>query len=133
MSGATRVLVVDDEKRFADNMAKLLEVNGLVAEKVYSGEEALEELGKNAYDVVLLDMRLPGFTGKGTLERLRGAGVKAKVIVVTGHASADDAAELIQLGAFDYTLKPCKTERILELIDRARRKKQEEEGVGPRS
>lgn len=133
MSRATRVLVVDDEKRFADNMAKLLEVNGLVAEKVYSGEEALEELRKNAYDVVLLDMRLPGFTGKGTLERLREAGVKAKVIVVTGHASADDAAELIHLGAFDYTLKPCKMEKILELIDRARRKKQEEEGVGPRS
>ncbi len=130
MSEPTKVLVVDDEKRFADNMARLLEVNGLQAGKVYSGEEALAELGRSAYDVVLLDMRLPGLTGKGTLERLRQAGVSAKVIVVTGHASADDAAELIRLGAFDYILKPCKTEKILDLIDRARRKKQEEERAG---
>jgi DNA-binding NtrC family response regulator len=130
MDAPTRVLVVDDEKRFADNMAKLLEVHGVAAEKVYSGEAALEELGKNAYDVVLLDMRLPGFTGKATLERLKASGVKAKIIVVTGHASADDAAELIGLGAFDYMLKPCRTEKILDLIDRASRKKQAEDLAG---
>jgi len=130
MSEQTKVLVVDDEKRFADNMAKLLEVNGLFAGKVYSGEEALEELRRCDYDVVLLDMRLPGLTGKGTLERLRKAKVAAKVIVVTGHASTDDSVELISLGAFDYILKPCKTEKILELIDRAHRKKLEEERAG---
>lgn len=127
MSVLTKVLVVDDDKRYADNMARLLEVNGLFAAQVYSGEEALEELGRNEYDVVLLDMRLPGYTGRGTLERLRKAGVRAKVIVVTGHASADDAAEFIRLGAFDYLLKPCKTEKILDLIDRAYQKKKAEE------
>jgi DNA-binding NtrC family response regulator len=130
MTGPTRVLVVDDEKRFADNMARLLEVHGLAAAKVYSGEAALEELAQNAYDVVLLDMRLPGFTGKATLERLKEAGVRAKVIVVTGHASASDAAELIDLGAFDYVLKPCKTEKLLDLIARASRRKQEEDRAG---
>jgi DNA-binding NtrC family response regulator len=130
MSELTRVLVVDDEKRYADNLAKLLELNGLFAHTVYSGEEALDELQRMAYDVVLLDMRMPGFTGTATLERLRAAGVKAKVIVVTGHASADDAAELIRLGAFDYILKPCKTEKMLELIDRAHKKKLEEERGG---
>jgi DNA-binding NtrC family response regulator len=130
MSEMTRVLVVDDEKRFADNMAKLLEVKGLRAERVYSGEEALDELRRRDYDVVLLDMRLPGLTGMGTLERLREANVSAKVIVVTGHASTDDAVELIRLGAFDYIRKPCKTEKILDLIDRAHRKKLEEERAG---
>ncbi|MBU1230620.1 MAG: response regulator [Proteobacteria bacterium] len=130
MPELTKVLVVDDEKRFADNMAKLLEVNGLLAEKVYSGEEALKELHRHDYDVVLLDMRLPGLTGKGTLERLREAEVAAKVIVLTGHASTDDAVELLRLGAFDYILKPCKTEKILELIDRAHRKKLEDERAG---
>lgn len=130
MSELTKVLVVDDEKRYADNLAKLLELNGLFAHTVYNGEEALEELQKMAYDVVLLDMRMPGLTGTATLERLRAAGVTAKVIVVTGHASIDDAAELIRLGAFDYILKPCKTEKMLDLIDRAHRKKLEEERVG---
>lgn len=130
MSVLTKVLVVDDDKRFADNMARLLEVHGLFAAKVYSGEEALEELRRSDYDVVLLDMRLPGYTGRGTLERLRDAGAKVKVIVVTGHASADDAAEFIRLGAFDYLLKPCKTEKILDLIDKAYQKKLEEERAG---
>ncbi len=130
MRALSRVLVVDDERRFANNMARLLGVNGLFADTVYSGEAAVEELQKTAYDVVLLDMRMPGITGTATLKRLRDAGVKAKVIVVTGHASVEDAAELIRLGAFDYILKPCKTETILELIDKAHRKKLEEERAG---
>lgn len=127
MPDPTKVLVVDDDQRFAGNMAKLLEANGLAAGMVFSGEAALEELGREPYDVVLLDMRLPGFTGRTTLERLRQAGVSAKVIVVTGHASVDDAAEFIRLGAFDYILKPCKTDKLLDLIGRASRKKREEE------
>jgi len=119
MNGQTRVLVVDDEQRFAFNMVKLLSLNNIAAEAAYSGEEALERLKEKTFDVVLLDVRLPGLTGQATLERLRVAGIAAKVIAVTGHASAEDALELIRLGAFDYVLKPCKTEKILELIDKA--------------
>ena len=127
MSVPTKVLVVDDEQRFAFNMVKLLNLNGLLAEAAYSGEEALGRLKEDAFDVVLLDVRLPGLTGQATLERLRAAGITAKVIAVTGHASAEDAAELIRLGAFDYILKPCKTEKIVELVQRAHKKKLEEE------
>ena len=119
MSMRTRVLVVDDEQRFAFNMVKLLSLSDIAAEAAYSGEEALERLKEDAFDVVLLDVRLPGLTGQATLERLHAAGIEAKVIAVTGHASADDALELLRLGAFDYILKPCKTEKILELIDKA--------------
>ncbi|MCM0755085.1 response regulator [Desulfovibrio aminophilus] len=116
MSGLIRVLVVDDDARFASNMVKLLEAYGLLADTVNSGEEALKSLGRDAYDVVLLDVRLPGLTGTATLEHLAQAGVEARIIVVTGHASADDAAEFLRLGAFDYLLKPCKTEKLLEVI-----------------
>jgi len=126
MAGQTRVLVVDDEQRFAINMVKLLSLNDIDAEAAYTGEEALERLQGNGFDVVLLDVRLPGITGNATLERMRKAGVTAKVIAVTGHASADDALELIRLGAFDYILKPCKTEKILELINKAHKKLMEE-------
>lgn len=119
MSLPTKVLVVDDEQRFAFNMVKLLNLNGLLAEAAYSGEEALERLKENTFDVVLLDVRLPGLTGQATLERLRAAGISAKVIAITGHASTEDAEELIRLGAFDYVLKPCRTEKILELIHKA--------------
>ncbi|MES9995330.1 response regulator [Desulfovibrio aminophilus] len=119
MSGLIRVLVVDDDARFASNMVKLLEAYGLLADTVNSGEEAVKRLGRDAYDVVLLDMRLPGLTGTATLERLTQAGVEARIIVVTGHASPDDAAEFLRLGAFDYLLKPCKTEKLLAVIRRA--------------
>jgi DNA-binding NtrC family response regulator len=131
MSELTRVLVVDDEQRFAFNMVKLLGLNNIAAEAAYSGEEALERLKAETFDVVLLDVRLPGLTGQATLMRLREAGITAKVIAVTGHASAEDATELIRLGAFGYILKPCKTEKILELIHKAHKKKlEEEERVG---
>ena len=126
----TRVLVVDDEQRFAFNMVKLLSLSDIAAEAAYSGEEALERLKEDAFDVVLLDVRLPGLTGQAILERLRAAGTTAKVIAVTGHASTEDAVELIRLGAFDYILKPCKTEKILELVRKAHMKKLEEERVG---
>ncbi|HMM37239.1 MAG TPA: response regulator [Desulfovibrio sp.] len=119
MNELIRVLVVDDDARFAGNMAKLLEAYGLFADTVNSGEEAVKTLGRDAYDVVLLDMRLPGLTGTATLERLGEARVGARIIVVTGHASPDDAAEFLRLGAFDYLLKPCKTEKLLEVIRRA--------------
>lgn len=128
MDGPTRVLVVDDEQRFAFNMVKLLGISGIEAEAAYSGEEALPLLRDKRFHVVLLDVRLPGLTGQATLEHLRQEGVAAKVIALTGHASADDAAELLRLGAFDYLLKPCKTERLLEAIGKARSRFDEERG-----
>lgn len=131
MDGRTRVLVVDDEQRFAANLVKLLGIHGIDAEAVFSGEEALPRLKESEYHVVLLDVRLSGLTGQATLERLRQGGVSAKVIALTGHASADDALELIRLGAFDYLLKPCPTERLLEVIGKARARYDEERAGAP--
>lgn len=133
MTDLIKVLVVDDDQRYADNTVKLLEVNGIFAEKVYSGEAALAEIHNRSYDVVLLDMRLPGLTGRTTLERFRDINVHAKIIVVTGHASVDDAAEFIRLGAFDYVLKPCPTGRLLGLIAKAADAKEQETKVARKS
>ncbi|SNS08831.1 Response regulator receiver domain-containing protein [Humidesulfovibrio mexicanus] len=131
MEGRTRVLVVDDEQRFAANLVKLLGIHGIDAEAAFSGEEALPRLREGEHHVVLLDVRLSGITGQATLERLRQEGVAAKVIALTGHASAEDALELIRLGAFDYLLKPCNTERLLEVIGKARARYDEERAGTP--
>jgi len=64
-------------------------------------------------------MKMPGLSGKDVLKRLREAKVPSKVVVLTGHASVDDAVELINMGAYDYLLKPCKTEQLVKMISLA--------------
>lgn len=114
-----KVLVVDDEERFGANMVKILEANGIKARHALDGEEGLAEAGRKSYDVILLDMKMPGLSGKDVLKRLREAKVPSKVVVLTGHASVDDAVELINMGAYDYLLKPCKTEQLIKMISLA--------------
>ncbi len=114
-----KVLVVDDEERFGANMVKILDANGIKARHAKDGEEALAEAGRKGYDVILLDMKMPGLSGKDVLKKLREAKNPAKVVVLTGHASVDDAVELINMGAYDYLLKPCQTEQLVKMISLA--------------
>lgn len=119
METRTRILVVDDEERFGRNMVKILEANGLRAFAVESGEEALDEMAKAQFDVVLLDMKMPGLGGRNTLKEIRRSGYRCEVVILTGHASVNDAVELLNEGAYDYLLKPCKTEKLLKMISLA--------------
>ncbi len=124
MSEKTRVLVVDDEERFAANMVKILQENGMEAWAAHSGEQALEVLDANSFDVVLLDVKMPGLSGVGTLRKMKEKEYDVKVVVLTGHASVDDAVHLLDLGAVDYLLKPCRTPRLLEMIRLAKEAKE---------
>ncbi len=110
------VLVVDDEKRSADNLVKILGEYEFVAEAVYSGEEAIARLEQAEYDVVLLDYKMPGMGGKETLRVIASRNFPAEVIILTGHASVNDAVDILEMGAMDYLLKPCKTPALLEKI-----------------
>ena len=119
MDECIHVLVVDDEEAFRLNMVKLLGTKGIDAVAVGSGEEALAELALNAYQAILLDVRLPGLTGLGTLQRIRDSGCQAAVIILTGHASLDEAQALLALGAKDYLLKPARIETVVQKIRNA--------------
>ncbi len=116
MATKIKVLVVDDEERFGQNMVKILEANGLEAKAVESGEDALDELAAAHFDVVLLDMKMPGLGGRNTLKEIKRNGYQSEVVVLTGHASVNDAVDLLNEGAYDYLLKPCKTEKLLKMI-----------------
>jgi len=116
MSKKVTVLVVDDEQRFASNLVKILAENEIMAEAVHSGEEAIERLEKAEYDVVLLDYKMPGMGGKETLRVIASRSFPSEVIILTGHASVDDAVDILEMGAMDYLLKPCKTSALLEKI-----------------
>jgi DNA-binding NtrC family response regulator len=120
-----RVLLVDDEDRLRLTLTKMLASEGLEVTAMAGGRQALAELAARPYDVVLLDIRMPEMDGITTLREIKKLGCDVEVIVLTGHASLDAALEIIQLGAYDYLMKPCPLEEMLLKIDAAFEKKLE--------
>lgn len=116
MANQIKVLVVDDEDEFRNNMVRLLRMQDMEVEGAASGEEAVALASETDYDVILLDVKMPGLTAMGTMQRLKDLGCPAEVVILTGHASVDDAVQLMNLGAYDYMLKPCSTRDIVKKI-----------------
>ena len=119
MNVKPKVLIVDDEERFRSTMRKLLLAEGLEAFTCGSAIHALEELRKNSYDIVILDVQMPDMTGVEALPQIKLVDPGIEVIVLTGHASVDTAKSIIKNGAFDYLLKPYSMETLLEKIESA--------------
>lgn len=125
MNQMPRVLITDDEARFRSTLSKMLSARGLAVSAVASGEEALAELAARPFDVVLLDIRMPGMGGMEALRLIKERHPEVEVIMLSGHANLDVAIELLKLGAYDYLLKPCPLEEVLLKIDNAFDKKKE--------
>ncbi len=121
------VLVVDDERPTRLLMERELPQSGCKVVAVPSGEEALEVLSRQEFDVVLLDLKMPGLGGVETLRRLRSSGVTAEVVVLTGHPDVDTAIEAMKLGAYDYLTKPFKLSEVEAVLRRAAEKRQLQE------
>ena len=119
MAALPRILLVDDEERFRTNLLKMLTAEGFEVNAVDSGPGALKELASNPYDVILLDMRMPGMDGLATLAAIKERHPDPEVIILTGHASVDAAAEIIRLGAAEYLLKPCPLDEVIAKIETA--------------
>jgi DNA-binding NtrC family response regulator len=119
MSAKPKVLIVDDEERFRNTMCKLLTVEGFEASTAGSGQQALEELRQRHYDVVILDVRMPEMTGVQALAEMRRTDPEIEVIIMTGYASVDAAKEIMEIGAYDYLLKPYAIRELVEKIDAA--------------
>lgn len=118
-----QVLVVDDEQPTRVLMERELPASGCVVVVAQSGEEALEVLSRQDFDVVLLDLKMPGLGGMATLRRLRGSGVSAEVVVLTGHPEVESAIEAMKLGAYDYLIKPFKLSEVEAVLKRAAEKR----------
>jgi DNA-binding NtrC family response regulator len=121
------VLLVDDEVPFVETMTKRLSKRQLVVLPAYSGREALEKLEKNAVDVVILDVKMPGMDGIEALREIKKAYPLVEVIMLTGHATVETAVEGMRLGAFDYLMKPCEIEELLAKVGEAKEKKSKHE------
>lgn len=123
MPSKAKVLIVDDEERFRTMLRKLLVAEGFEAKAVGGGREAIEELGKQPYDVILLDVKMPEMDGIQALAELKKINRGVEVIMLTGHASVDVAVEIMRLGGYEYLLKPCPVEEIIEKIESAYERK----------
>jgi DNA-binding NtrC family response regulator len=125
-----RILLVDDETVFANNMSKLLNRRGYQVTAVNSGDAALQALMNNAFDVMVLDLKMPGMDGIALLHEMRKLGLFTEVLVLTGHGSIDTALEAIQLGAYDYLTKPCEIAELVSKIEAALERKNIKEKKG---
>jgi DNA-binding NtrC family response regulator len=118
-----KILVVDDEKHIRDSCIKLLQRKRYDAEGAGSGAEALEMIGKNPYDLVLLDVRMPGMDGIEVLRRAKELVPDILVLILTGHGTIDTANEALELGAAGFIRKPIAIENLAESIDEALEKR----------
>ncbi len=116
MNKTYRILVVDDEEVFRKNILRMLAKNGYDVTAAEDGGQALKALTETDYDVVLLDLKMPGVGGVDVLRAVRETGSTAKIIVLTGHVSHDTGSDLIQLGAFDSLIKPIEERMLLDCI-----------------
>lgn len=112
------VLVVDDEGANRYSVSKTLQRVGYVVNDAGSGEEALEKLAEQDYDVVLTDIRMHGIDGVELLRRIKEQSPDAIVILMTGYASLGTAVEALRLGAHDYLIKPSSNQDIRQSVAR---------------
>lgn len=118
-----RVLLVDDEEDFVASLAKRLDRRGLRVETSSSGEEALAKVRERDFDVIVLDLAMPGLDGIATLKGLKETDPDLQVILLTGHATVPKSVEAIKLGAADLLQKPADFSELLEKIRDAGGKK----------
>lgn len=118
-----RVLVVDDEPEFVATLVKRLSRRGLVCATAFTGAAAIAIVQREAFDVVLLDMKLPDLDGNEVLREVKRLKPETQVVILTGHISASDGLEGLGDGANDYLMKPVEFESLLEALHRANQRK----------
>lgn len=116
---AAKILIVDDDKGVRESLEELLRMEKYHADSAGSGEVALEALSVEKFDLVLLDIRMPGIDGVEVMHEIRKYHPDTRIIIITGYGSLDSAIEAIRSGAQDYMLKPYTTDDILLSITRA--------------
>ena len=123
----SRVLLVDDEVVFTTNMSKLLTSRGYRVTAANSGDDAIRALEESDFDVVVLDLKMPGMDGLATLKEIKKLGLFIETLILTGHGSIDSALEAVKLGAYDYLTKPCEIGDLVAKIEGAWEKKDDAE------
>src|SRR5215468_5651835 len=117
------ILVVDDEPGVRSALSGVLRDEGYSVEAVSSGEACLERLTRGPFDLIVLDVWLPGMDGLATLARLRERQVDASVVLISGHGNIESAVRAIKMGAFDFVEKPLSLEKTVLVVRNALRQR----------
>jgi CheY-like chemotaxis protein/cytidylate kinase len=118
----SKVLLVDDERDFAEALSERLQLRDYSSAAVYNGEEALSILEEDEPDVMVLDLKMPGIDGLEVLRRVKKRHPNVEVIVLTGHGSEDTARLCMELGACAYLEKPVDIDKLTKAMQEARRR-----------
>ncbi len=116
-------LVVDDEPGVRSALSGVLRDEGYLVEAVESGEACLDRVARDVFDVIILDIWLPGMDGLLTLERLRERGVDSQIVIISGHGNIESAVRAIKMGAFDFVEKPLSLEKTVLVVRNAVRQR----------
>ena len=122
-----RVLLVDDEREFIQTLAERLEVRNFSVQTAFAGDEAISKIKEQDFDVVVLDVLMPGKNGIETLREIKSIKPLINVIMLTGHATVETAIDGMKAGAYDYLMKPTDTNDLVSKISKAHNIKAEHE------
>ena len=113
------VLLVDDEEEFVTTLAERLALRGFYPEIAMEGESALQQIDSRTFDVIVLDIMMPGIGGIEVLQQIRQRRIETPVILLTGHGSTREGMEGMRHGAFDYLMKPLNIDELIAKMQEA--------------
>jgi two-component system response regulator CpxR len=122
IDGPSKVVLVDDEREYAETLSERLQMRDMGANVVYDGREALSLLEKEEPEVMVLDLKMPGIDGLEVLRRVKDEHPRVEVIVITGQGSGEDKDRCLKLGAFAYLEKPVDVEVLAQTMRKAYQK-----------
>ena len=114
-----KILLVDDEQEFVTTLAERLELRNMNVSVAMDGETALGIIENDPPQIVVLDVMMPGLSGMEVLEKIKAMDSKIQVILLTGHGATKDGIRGMQLGAFDYLIKPIDIDELIEKLNEA--------------
>ena len=116
-----RLLLVDDKPELLNSLYELVSLHGYLADRALGGAEALEHLANHSYDVILLDLIMPGISGHDVLDYAREKQLDSKIIVVSGDSSFSGVKHALHCGAFDFVKKPYEAAELVATVETALR------------
>lgn len=114
-----KVLLIDDEKEFVETLSERLELRDIDTRIATDGETALDIINEESFNVIILDLMMPGLSGLEVLQRIKQMNIATPVILLTGHGSTKEGIEGMHLNAFDYLMKPLQIEELIKKIQEA--------------
>lgn len=115
-------LIIDDEQRYADMLAKRLKLRGCASKVGYNGNDGISLLKQNRFHLVVLDLQLPDVYGTEVLKQIKEMAPQVPVIILTGHGTEADREACMGAGALDFIHKPLEIEALIVLLEKVKKR-----------